>query len=37
VRAHAKDVTAQLGLATKHGLLYQLPEAPTLSAANTSQ
>jgi 4-amino-4-deoxy-L-arabinose transferase-like glycosyltransferase len=28
VRAHAKDVTAQLGLTTKHGLLYELPEAP---------
>jgi 4-amino-4-deoxy-L-arabinose transferase-like glycosyltransferase len=28
VRAHAKDVTAQLGLATTSGLLYELPGSP---------
>ncbi|HEX2704064.1 MAG TPA: glycosyltransferase family 39 protein [Solirubrobacteraceae bacterium] len=28
VRAHATDVTAQLGLGTNHGLLYELPSAP---------
>jgi hypothetical protein len=25
VRAHARDVTAELGLAAKQGLLYELP------------
>jgi hypothetical protein len=28
VRAHARDVTPELGLATTHGLLYELPDAP---------
>jgi 4-amino-4-deoxy-L-arabinose transferase-like glycosyltransferase len=36
VRAHARDVTAELGLATTHGLLYELPGAPSLSAAASS-
>jgi len=36
VRAHAKDVTAQLGLATRQGLLYQLPGPPMLGAGHSS-
>ena len=36
VRTHARDVTAQLGLATKQGLLYELPDAPLLRAAHSS-
>jgi 4-amino-4-deoxy-L-arabinose transferase-like glycosyltransferase len=36
VRAHARDVTAKLGLATKRGLLYELPQAPMLATAHSS-
>jgi 4-amino-4-deoxy-L-arabinose transferase-like glycosyltransferase len=28
IRSHATDITAKLGLAQKHGLLYQLPSTP---------